>query len=165
MNRRKIKLNSGLTLIEVILAATIVIVAVIGAMGYRYYSALDARKADVQLTAARVALMFLDSWRGAGGRAPTDTYNIYNPLNLSVSDCGLQVNAGGGPEVPSGFNLFGSYCVVAGGANYYATLSYQDDSGTGLRVLNVMVAWPEKYPNGEYSNSNRIVRLSSKVDL
>ena len=155
----------GLTLIEVVVAATVLVVASMGAIGYRYYCVLDERKADVQLTAARLGLMFMETWRGAGGRAPTDPYNIYNPLNLSVPASGLQVNAAGGPGVPSGFNSFGSYCAVADGANYYTTLSYQDDAANGLRELSIVVAWPQDYPTGKYSDSNRSVKLATKVGL
>jgi len=75
------KFNNGLTLIEIMIAMTTIAVGVLGAMMYRYHSALDARKADVQVGAERVALLILEGWKGAAGLDTYDPSTIDTTLN------------------------------------------------------------------------------------
>jgi len=67
MEHRLGKARSGLSLIEVMLAVTVIAVGVLGAMMFRYVTVLDARKADIQVGAGRVALLILEGWKGAAG--------------------------------------------------------------------------------------------------
>lgn len=83
MSIGRIKHSKGFSLIEVMVAILILSIAVIGTSGYRYYTALDARKADMQATAARVALMLCESW---GGLKVTKTTI---PQAISVRNCKL----------------------------------------------------------------------------
>ncbi len=159
------KSRSGLTLIEVIVAAVVIVVAVIGTIGFRYYCALDARKTDVQVTATRIGLLLLEGWKAMGARSATDPYNNYDPLNLPVVGSEVQITSDVGPDMPTGFNSFGSYLVIVDGAYYYAALSYQDEPSNDLRILNVSVAWPEKYPKWALSSTDRTVRFTTKADL
>jgi type II secretory pathway pseudopilin PulG len=124
---------AGLTLVEVMVAIVVVVIAVIGATGYQYHSVLDARKADVQITAARLSSMLLYDWKGSGGGSGysqyefddlTDTgddpcdydpeydYDVYNPddydYDLDTNDVviasGLEVyDNAPGPAIPDGF--------------------------------------------------------------
>ena len=165
MKKAPLKIRKGLTLIEVMVAVTVIIVAIIGSLTFRYFCALDARKSSVQTTAGRLGQLLLEGWSGLGGRAISDSYNIFNPASLSNAASELVIISDVGPSVPSGFNSFGSYRVTADGAYYYATLSYQDDAANGLRVLNVSVAWPEKYPVGAFSGDDRSVNFTTKVNL
>jgi hypothetical protein len=165
MKKAPLKIRKGLTLIEVMVAAAVIIVAIIGAMTFRYFCALDARKSSVQTTAGRLGQLLLEGWSGLGGRAVTDPYNIFNPASFSTAASELLVVADVGPSVPDGFNSFGSFRVTADGAYYYATLSYQDDAANGLRILNVSVAWPEKYPVGAFSSDDRAVNFTTKINL
>lgn len=165
MENRQKKRSAGLTIIEIMVAAVVVVVAVIGAMGFRYYCTLDARKADVQITAARVGLMLLEGWKGMGGRSSVYPYNNYDPLNMPAIGPQFQISSDIGPDVPDGFDSFGSYLVTIEGAYYYATLSHQDEPANDMRILNVFVAWPEDYPTGTLSDSDRSVRFTTKVNL
>jgi hypothetical protein len=149
--------NSGLTLIEIMVSIIVIVIGVIGAMGYRYYCALDARRADVQITAARLGSMFLESWKAAGGYPASDPMNNYNPVDLAhIPEVSISSSGSTGP---GGFNdVFGNYLVVTNRVDYYATLSYQE-VGAEPRVLNVCVAWmPHNQPwdTSEY----RSVRLT-----
>ena len=165
---KRVLRNKGLTLIEVMVTVLILMIAIIGAMAYRYYSSLDTRKADQQITAGRIGLLLLEGWRGAGGRAATDPDNNYNPANLSDAGAQLQISAGSaGPIKPTGFTQFGAYLAVCEGAKYYATMSWEDDPAnpTVLRILNVEVAWIRDYPSGSYSSTDRTVKLTTKVGL
>lgn len=161
------KRRRGLTMIEIVVAMVIIVVAVTGAMGYRYYSILDARKARVKITAARVGSMFLESWKGTGGRSVPE--DAFDPKNFDFGSK-LIVSGSGGTAVgiPGGFIPFGAYAVSTDGSNYYAALSYSDDAGTNLRTLNIAVAWPQKYPSGAFTSEDlwtytQSVRFTSKV--
>ena len=161
MNPGERKRSRGLTLVEVMVATRIIVMAVIGAMGYRYYGPLDARSADVRMTATRVASMLLDGWVAAGA------YKAYNPVQDFADmdddvDAVMQIAAGGGPPVPSGFTAQGSYSAVvpANNCTYYATLSYKE-AGYELRLLNAEVAWKGRGQTGPVSAADPSVRLTT----
>jgi len=65
----KIWFRRGMTLVETLVAITILLIALIGTSTFRYNAALDGRKADAQTTAARIALMFCESWKGISPKA------------------------------------------------------------------------------------------------
>lgn len=127
------KFRSGIGLVEVMVAILILSVAVIGASGYKYYAALDARKATIRITAARIGLLLCENWRGVKGA------ETYDPINHFGSD--LPITASNGPAPLEDFTLLGSYTIVLNGFNYYATLSWKDVDA-GLRALNVVVVFP-----------------------
>lgn len=165
MIKNQRKRNAGLTLIEIMVAAAVIVVAIIGAIGFRYYCVLDARKANVQITATRIGLTLLEGWNAMGARLPTDPANGFDPMSLPAVSSQLQIFSDVGPDVPPGFNSFGSYLVVVDGAYYYATLSYCDEPSNDLRILNVSVAWPQDYPIGKFSSDDRAVRFTTKANL
>lgn len=134
-----IRRRRGMSLVGTMVAVVILLIALIGTSSFRYYSALDARKADAQTAAARVALMLCESWRGINGDL---TYNAaaYSGGNLAIT---ASVD---GPAKPADFTLLGSYAIVlddVDGVNYYTTLSWKDVQA-GLRALNVIVAWDQR---------------------
>ena len=163
------KPRRGVTLIEIMVATVVILVAVIGAIGYRYYSALDARKAKVHVTAARLNSMLLESWKASGGVSGPSA--AYDPLDIMIgANITISASKSQGPLVPAGFNEFGKYTVVVDGATYYATLSHKDEAVEDLRLLNVCVGWPQKYPTGPYLTADnyaigRSVKMTTKVPL
>lgn len=144
MSVKRIKRSKGFSLVEVMVAILILSVAVIGASGYRYYAALDARKADMQMTAARLALMLCESWRGLKGD------ENYDPANHFGSD--LQIvtieQYSGTYVAPSGFNTLGTYRVTLNNLPCQMTMSWRDVA-SGLRALNVIVGWPQQTSSGQ----------------
>ncbi len=127
------KRTAGLTLIEVMVSVVIIVVGVLGAAGYRYYCALDARKADIQITTARVGSMLLETWKATGGSSDFD------PLTEFASELAITTNSVSLNEL-SGYNsLPCCYSINIDGSMYIAMLSYQDDATSGLRLLNVRV--------------------------
>ena len=78
-SRRKIR--SGFTLIEIMAGLLVIVVGVLGAIMYRYNSALDARKADLHMGATRMALLLLEEWKGMSG-APYDPTKIETDLSI-----------------------------------------------------------------------------------
>lgn len=133
--KRKIRCRSGFSLVSILIAMTILIAALIGTSNFRYYSAMDARKAAAKITASRIGLMLCENWRGLGG---TETYD---PVTFLSSD--LNITASSGPPEPSDFTLLGSYTVTVNGANFYITLSWKDVN-PGLRALNIIVSWAQR---------------------
>jgi hypothetical protein len=141
----------------------VTLVLVIGVSGYRYYAHLDARRADVRITGARLASYLLNAWKGVGGHSGFAVYrlanppdydetdpNDYNPTDTDPIEFGLEgVLLVGidepGPPVPKGFNRLDlnvnpNYRFAVGNVNYYATFSYRDEPSKP-RLLNVRVAW------------------------
>ena len=144
MTIERSKSGAAFTLVEVMAAIVIMSIAVIGASSYRYHAALDARKADMQMSAARVTLLLCEDWRGLKGIA------TYNPVSYLGSDLTIApsssfetgiINTKSFPVAAGGFTLLGIYTIAMDGVNYYAILSWKDVN-TGLRALNVIVVWP-----------------------
>ena len=73
---KQAKFAPAATLIEIITAILILSIAALSTSGFRYYSALNTRKADVQLTAARVASLILSTWKGSGGYSGYSKYDL-----------------------------------------------------------------------------------------
>ena len=130
---------------NVMIAIVALSVGVIGTANYRYYAALSARKAAMRMTATRIGQLFCESWRGVKG---TETYD---PTIYLGSD--LVITASSGPDKPEDFALLGSYTVELNEVNYYVTLSWKDIY-TGLRALNVVVAWTWGVSQEDYTNDD-----------
>ena len=144
MATKYFKRYKGLTLVEVMISVLILSVAVIGAAGYRYYAALDARKAAVEITAARIALLLCESWRGVKGAETYDpTAHLGSDLKIAEStqsEFGFD-HALFYPTVSKHFKPLGFYRIVSNDVEYSTILLWKDIS-TGLRALDVVVAWP-----------------------
>ena len=161
-------------MIEVMIALGGFLVAIVGALSFQYYCAVDTREADVRAGANRVALLMLEGWRGSGGRVPPSVF-AFNPKEefepLTVTDGPLESIdttvvglTGIGTELPF------SYKVVANRTNYFVTLSYNDDvSGTEgdriLRTLGVTVAWSRNYKAESLDELVRSVSLTTFVEI
>jgi len=122
--KRPKKFASAATLVEVMAAIIILTVAVLGAAAYRYFATLDVRKADVQITAARLASMLLDSWRGSGGHSGYSNYDLVegsDPLDPNDYDTDYDYDTYDPTDYdydtnePAGV-AFGSGLTVGGGA-------------------------------------------------
>ena len=135
----RIRRRRGMSLVGTMVAVVILLIAVIGTSSFRYCAALDARRADAQTSAARIALMLCESWSGVDGAV------TYNPILQLGSDL-VVTQSITGPAKASDFTLLGTYKVVLKdfhGVNHYATLSWKDVQ-PGLRALNVVVAWAQR---------------------
>lgn len=150
-------LEAGLTLIETAIATVILVIIVLGASAFRYNAALGAREADLRVGAARTALLLCGGWHAASDA------NTFDPIQLvNNGNCELVIKAGTeGPQVPSDFTALGSYVVVAGGVDYYATLSWKYVSpGSSLRALNVDVGWQRRGSEaGSFGDADKLFRL------
>ena len=147
----------GSTLVGSLTAVAILLVALIGTSSFRYYAALDGRKAAAQTTAARIALMLCESWRGWQGDLTYDPIvHLGSVMSITVAE---------GSNTPAGFTLLGSYKIIldeneddTNGADYYASLSWQDVQ-PGLRALNVVVSWSQRGQVG-FENTDKTFTLT-----
>ncbi len=138
---------NGATLIEVMVTIVILLVAVIGATRYQYYTALDARKADLYMEAARLAVTMLEGWKGAGSTTDFDPASDY-PAGFATGFAGSLggiSRAGTGAPPPGMSNAIGEYLISSGNIEYTVTLSYEDDDPDDdiPRAVNAFVRWPE----------------------
>jgi Tfp pilus assembly protein PilE len=160
------KFAAAVTLVEAMVAMAILAVAVLGASGYRYYAALDSRKASMHRTAAAIALLLCENWRGRGYDHTAD----FNPAT-HLNGPELSINVSGvGPDVATGFTLLptpGGKCqIIVDNAYYWATLSYKDEATPGLRALNVVVGWKQAGSKTEvttYDANAKLFKLTTYV--
>jgi len=143
----KTRSRRGVTLVGTLVAVVILLIALIGTSTFRYTAALDGRRADAQTTAARVALLLCESWRGLSGDATLD------PIQLAAEDFEVGPSSWDGHVTPDGFTLLGNYEISMDsgdpdGLAYYATLSWNDVQ-PGLRALNINVAWAQRSESTE----------------
>jgi hypothetical protein len=143
LKTRKNSLPKALTLTEVMVAAVVLVVMVIGTSGYRYYTVLDSKRASMKTAAAGVCQLLAESWRGVKG---ADTFA---PVTQFASAMSITEKVAG-PQAPEGFTLLGKYEVVTNGFNCCVTLSWKDDV-SGLRILSVITAWPRNAGRLEYT--------------
>jgi prepilin-type N-terminal cleavage/methylation domain-containing protein len=152
----------GMTLIEIMIATVVVLVVVTGIMAYRYYSALDAKKAEVRAMAARVSLLLLEGWKGTGGATDYDpevAFEAEFPISVSVF----------GPEIPTDysgtlFNLLGTYEIIVEDVYFYTTMAYLDETLTEPQTLNICTAWRHNYQDGSISDTDKSVRLTTYTE-
>jgi prepilin-type N-terminal cleavage/methylation domain-containing protein len=140
------KIPKAVTLIELMIAMTIVTIASLGGLSYQYYAAKQSRMAFAQTNATRIAQLLLEDWRSTGG----DTVS-YNPVNL-------QLGFSSAP-IPTGFDMglsLGSvlnnvvYSITINGVPMTIMLSWDDveqdtTAGTTLRQLQALVRWQQGY--------------------
>jgi len=153
----KVGYHQGFSLVDTMVAVVILLIAIIGTSIFRYNAVLDGRRFDTQTTAARVALMLSESWRGITG----DT--SFDPTVLSTSDLKIGQSIKSVTAVPSDFTLLGRYTVMLNdvrGVPYHVTLAWKDIQ-SGLRALNVVVAWAQRSPGEDgVENVDKSFRLT-----
>jgi hypothetical protein len=159
------KRNTGTTLIEVMMVVLIVMIAVLGAMGIRYYCVTDAKKADVRINATRIGSMLLENWKGTGGAS---NYDPTSQFSTSGFGSKFTINASAtGLAAPSGFtSLINKYLIQdqANKAYYYATLSYKPATVTEPVTLNATMVWRQKYDTGSITTNDRVISLTTYQD-
>jgi Tfp pilus assembly protein PilV len=156
MTFRRPNSRMGFTFLEVMIAMSMLIIAILGTSAYRYSAALSARRADLQTTAARTALLLCESWTGAGGATNFDPKVAFG-TDIAIIDSV-------GPNTPAGFTELGRYRILLEGNDYYATLSWKN-LATELRALNVVVSW-DQFGRGTnaFSGANKSYRLTTYVE-
>ncbi|MFH1371066.1 MAG: hypothetical protein ABII09_07270 [Planctomycetota bacterium] len=152
----KRKSRMGLTIVEVMVAMVILIVAILGTSAYQYSAALNARRGNLFTTASRTALLLSEGWNGVFGAKNFDPVEAFGEQ--------LAISNDAGPDVPAGFALLGKYKVELERIGYYATLSYKDVA-PGFRALSIIVSW-DQFGKGTttFESANKSYELTVYVD-
>ena len=111
-------------------------------------------------TAAEVAQLLCESWRGLDG---TETYD---PIAYFGSHLAIE-SASGGPSPSADFTLLGLYKITTPPrrTDYYAVLSWKDTS-PGPRALNVVVAWDQRgSPTSGSGQAYKLFKLTTYTHL
>lgn len=117
--------NSGVTLIEALVAAVMVSIIVLGGLAYQYFGAAHFRIAHAELTATRASQLLLEDWKGSGAA---------NPVNYDANSLGL------------GFARADSYyyIITIDGVKMHMHLSYREvvpPVDSDLWELKVKTQW------------------------
>ena len=153
---KKTTSQKAFSIIEIMIAIAVFLIAFLGTSAYRYGAAMDARKADLQTKATRTALLFSEAWNGKDGAA------LFKPVTAFSSDIDIEVSVG--PDVPVGFTWLGSYKVNFERTDYYVTLSWKKPD-PGLKVLSVIVNWDATGQNtGSLADAQKSYRLTTYVE-
>jgi type II secretory pathway pseudopilin PulG len=146
---RSSKLMGGMTLVEVMIAVAIVIIAALGTMCYEYLCIDHVGIARAELTATRIGQLLLEDWKSDGGSLD------YNPEDLHM-----------------GFSLpddLPSDCVtVVDGLPLHISMTHSEvdtDSFTGTKLseISVVVSWKRHFGNGAPADDDPRVALTTYV--
>ena len=78
MFNKQLKSRKAFTLIEAMVAASILCIVAVGALQFQYFTARDAKFARAQITATRTGQLLLEDWMSTGGS------DDYNPAKLEL---------------------------------------------------------------------------------
>jgi hypothetical protein len=146
--------SSGFSLVETMASAVILVIAVLGNSTYRYQSMLLSQRADKWRTGATTAQLLCQSWVGKQGSG------TYDPVSTLSSAVTIATDTTG-PSVGAGFTKLGNYHLDLNGDRYFATMSWEDVQ-TGLRALNVTIAWAQSIRGTTtYSNADKSFALTA----
>jgi len=130
------KLARAVTLIEVMAALAVLVIASLGALGYQYYAVKQGQIARAQTVGTRIGQLLLEDWKSTGGSEEYDATG----LGLGFSS-ELPLAAGHGYPLPDGI-----YSITIDNVPMVLVLNWQDvdyDSvaEVTLRQLSVSVVW------------------------
>jgi Tfp pilus assembly protein PilV len=155
MERLRENRNSGLTLIEVMIAMLIIMIIVIGAISYMYACMWNAKRADVRITAARIGQLLLETWKITGHYDTDGSGNqiwSWNVTDFDPTDPAFNLTLPGSFSNANDFDLSGigteldDYTIIIDGVGYFVTLLFDDNQP---RMLSARVGW-----NLSYSSTN-----------
>jgi hypothetical protein len=130
----------GFSFVDTLLGIVLVGIVVIGILSFRYQSVLNLHKAQYQESAAYVAELLCQSWKGVNGNESFDPLDLFDTmLNIEQKNGMNETDT----AWPTGFVLLKTYVVMIDSIPYYAALGYRDIQ-PGLRGLTVMVAWTQR---------------------
>jgi prepilin-type N-terminal cleavage/methylation domain-containing protein len=140
----------GMTLIEVMLAVAIVIIAALGTLCYEYFCMHHIQFARAQVAATRIGQLLLEDWKSTGGSAD------YDPEEL---DMGIGATSG---------TVWGDYMTVIDDRPLFIAMNHSDIdnddfAGVTLRRIDVSVRWRKDLGNGSPGAEDPAVNLSTYV--
>jgi hypothetical protein len=151
ISARRINNRRAMTLLEVMMAVSFVIIAALGTMCYEYLTIDHVKIARAELTATRIGQLLIEDWKSTGGDLD------YNPEDLNMGfdlPDGLMTNC---VTVVDGLPLHISMTEspVEGGVDTF--------SGTKLSELSVVVSWKKNFGSGAVEDDDPRVDLVTYV--
>ena len=139
-----------MTLIEALIAATVVAILALGALVYQYLGATHFRIAHAELTATRAGQLLIEDWKGSG--AP-------DIVNYDASTLGVGFDK---PD-PSDNSY---YIITVDGIKMYVNLSYSDVdvdefANITLRRINVKLQWRRDFGSGAVEADDPSILLTT----
>ncbi len=140
----------GMTLVEVMIAVAVIIIAALGTLSFEYLTVTHIRFARAQLTASRLGQLLLEDWKSTGGS------DDYNPEDLQM---GFSLP----PEMPAG-----NYMTMIDNIPLYFNMSRDDIAtdpvaGTMLRKISIAVRWNRDYGVEQVDDDDPGVVLTTYV--
>ena len=129
--------NNALTLTEVMIALVCALVIVVGAIGYTYSCALNARIADVRTTGARLGLFLMEGWKASGA-----DITLFDPAQFASPEIVIDND---NTVVPEGGldQLLGNPKITVNSVSYFVKLTYDENQP---QMLEVLITWnPDDY--------------------
>lgn len=146
----------GVTLVEAVLAMSILAITALGALSYQYHAARHSRIARELVTATRTAQLLLEDWKSASGA------NNYNPvlLGLGFSSPTSIPEEFSHSEVPGSVVNDSVYTITVDGVPMTIMLKWQDldnpyGSVAALRELTVIISF-ENYDTGNSTSASAL---------
>jgi prepilin-type N-terminal cleavage/methylation domain-containing protein len=142
------KVLKAFSLIELMVAVTVISIAAVGGLEYQYYAVKHSRLARTQITVSRAAQLLVEDWKSVGGSTS------YNPLNLQLGFANTGVPGGFAMGIAVGTVLNNTvYTITVNNVPMVIMLGYTDIShdaisDTTLRQLIVMVRWQQGQATG-----------------
>lgn len=148
--KKSYRFRSGLTLVEVMLAAAVIIIAALGTLCYEYLCVDHVRFARAQMAASRIAQLLIEDWKSTGGD------DDYNPEDL---DMGFSLP----PEVG-----MGDFMTIVDGLPLYISMDMEDVAsddfaGVTLRRITVSVKWKNDFSSGAVDDDDPRVTFNTYV--
>jgi hypothetical protein len=139
-----------MTLVEVMLAVSVIVIAALGTLCYEYLCVDHVRTARAQLAATRVGQLLIEDWKSTGGA------ENYNPESLQM---GFVLPA----EVPPG-----QFMTTIDGLPLHINMSMRnvavdEEAGVTLREISVMVRWKKDFSNNAPGDDDPRINLTTYV--
>ncbi len=139
---KRVKSEGGITLVESLITASVLVIISMGALSYQYHAARHGRIAEAQITATRTAQLLLEDWKSTGGSRDYDP----SGLELGFSEP-LQIPSlwSEGQGIGQGNPLHNAvYSITVNGLPMQVMLKWMDvetdiEAKVTLRELAVMV--------------------------
>ena len=139
-----------MTLIEALIAATVVAILALGALVYQYLGATHFRIAHAELTATRAGQLLIEDWKGSG--APDIENYDASTLGMGFIKTDPTDNS--------------HYIVAVDGINMHVDLSYEDVdvdefANITLRRISAKLQWRKDFGSGVVDEDDPSIFLTT----
>jgi type II secretory pathway pseudopilin PulG len=155
----RIHKHKAFTLVECMVMMLVLIISLVGTLGFRYHSVLNAQHAEDQLLAARAAQVISDAWRAQKGDADFDPIQQSFDTHFEIQPNNLMAfEVIGEPATV----MLGRYLVDIEGRQFQAVLAYEAAMGIpNARMLHVWLTWRDSRKVKQQFNLSTLSQTNS----